>query len=54
MLKLHQDGLVVSVSACYAVIHGFASQPGHTKDHYRNDTKCACLPAWHAGIMVGV
>ena len=31
---------------------GFASRPGHTKDHHKNGTNC--LPAWHAGIRVGV
>ena len=36
------DGLVVSLS--YVV--------GHTKDYHKNGTNC--LPAWHAGVMVGV
>ena len=39
-------GLVVSVSAPHTVGRGFASQPGHTKDHHKNGTNC--LPAWHA------
>ena len=38
-------GLVVSVSASNTVGRGFASRPGHTKDH-KNGTKC--LPVWHA------
>ena len=39
-------GLVVSVSASRTVGRGFASWPGHTKDHHKNGTNC--LPAWHA------
>ena len=45
----NQDGLVVTMSAYYAVGHGFASQPCHTKDHH-NKNGTNCLPAWHAGI----
>ena len=45
------DGLVVSVSASHAVDRGFASQPGHTKDH---NNGINCLPAWHAGVKVEV
>ena len=52
MLKLRRDGLLVSVFGSYVLGHGYAFWPGHTKDHYRNDTNC--LPAWHVGIMVGV
>ena len=37
---------VVSVSAFHMVGLGFASQPGHAKDHHKNGTNC--LPAWHA------
>ena len=39
-------GSVVSMSASHRVGRGFASRPGHTKDHHINGTKC--LPAWHA------
>ena len=35
--------LVVWVSASHKVGHGFASRPGHTKDHHKNGTNC--LPA---------
>ena len=28
------------------------SWPGHTKDHHKIGTNC--IPAWHAGIRVGV
>ena len=31
---------------------GFASRPGHFKDHHKNGTNC--LPAWHACVRVGV
>ena len=34
-----------SVSASHTVGRGFASRPGHTKDHHKNGTNC--LPAWH-------
>ena len=37
--------LVVSLSASYTVGRGFASRPGHTKDHHKNGTNC--FPAWH-------
>ena len=37
------DGLV---SASHAVGHGFASRPGHTKDHHKDCTNS--LPAWYA------
>ena len=40
----HQDGLMVTVSAS----HGFASRPGHTKDHHNNGKNC--LPALHAYV----
>ena len=36
-------GLVVRVSASHTIGHGFASRPGHTKDHHKNGTNC--LPA---------
>ena len=39
-------GLVVSVSTSHTAGRGFASRPGHTKDHHKNGTNC--LPAWHA------
>ena len=39
-------GLMVSVSASHTVGCGFASRPGHTKDHHKNGTNC--LLAWHA------
>ena len=38
-------GLVVSVSASHTVDRGFASWPGHTKDHHKNGTCTNCLPA---------
>ena len=44
--KLCRFGLLVSVSASRTVGREFASGPGHTKDHHKNDTNC--LPAWHA------
>ena len=46
----HRGGLVVSASD--VVGHRFASRSGHTKDHHENGTNC--LPAWYAGIRVGV
>ena len=39
-------GLMVSVSASHTIGRGFASRPGHTKDHHKNGTNC--LPARHA------
>ena len=39
-------GLVVRVSAYHKVGRGFASWPGHIKDHHKYGTNC--LPAWHA------
>ena len=33
-------GLVVSVSASTKVDRGFASRPGHIKDHHKNGTNC--------------
>ena len=33
-------GLVVSESASHMVGRGFASRPGHIKDHHKNDTNC--------------
>ena len=45
-------GLVFIVSASHVVVCGFASRPGHTKDHHKNGTNC--LPALHACIRVGV
>ena len=42
----------LSVSASHTVGRGFASWPGHTKDHHENVTNC--LPAWYACVMVGV
>ena len=47
-----QDWLVVRVSPSHMVGHGFASRPGHTKDHHNNATKF--LPAVHACVRVGV
>ena len=44
------DGLVVSVSDSQAAGSGFASRPGHTKDHHKNATNC--LPVWHACVRV--
>ena len=38
--------LDVSMSTSHIVGPGFASRPGHTKDHNKNGTNC--LPAWHA------
>ena len=43
---------VVSMSASHAVGRCFASWQGHSKDHRKNGTNC--LPAWHAGIRIGV
>ena len=37
--------LVVSVSASNMVSRRFAPQPGHTKNHHKNDINY--LPAWH-------
>ena len=34
------DSSVFSVSASHALGRGFVPQPGHTKDHHKNDTKC--------------
>ena len=45
-MKLCQVDLVVSVSTSHMAGRGFASRPGHTKDHHKNGTNC--LPAWHA------
>ena len=42
----------LSESASHVVGRGFVSQPGHTKDHYKNSTNC--LPAWHTGFGVGM
>ena len=36
------------VGMTYTVGCEFASRPGHTKDHHKNDTNY--LPAWHLGI----
>ena len=36
-------GSIGSVSASRTVGRGFASRPGHTKDHHKNGTNC--LPA---------
>ena len=49
---MRRDGLVVSVSASHAVVCGFASRLGHSKDHHKYSTNC--IPAWHAGIRVGI
>ena len=46
-----RDGVVVNVSSSRAVGCEFAPRACHTKDHHENGTNC--LPAWHAGIMVG-
>ena len=47
------DGLVVRVSVSHTVKgRGFAPWLGDTKDHHEHGTHC--LPAWHAGIGVGV
>ena len=42
----------VSVYASHAIGRRLASQPGHTRDHDKNGTKC--LPAWHACVRLGV
>ena len=39
-------GLVVSGSTSHRVGRVFVSQPGHTKDHHKNNTNC--LPVWYA------
>ena len=44
-------GLVVSMSASLTVGRGFASRPGHTKDHHKNGTNC--LPALHTLLKFG-
>ena len=44
-------GLVVRVTAFHEV-GGFASRPGHTKNHHKIGTNC--FPAWHACFRVGV
>ena len=44
--------LVVSMSTSHTVSRGFASRPGHTKNHNKNGTNC--LPAWHPGVRVRV
>ena len=44
-------GLVVSVSVSHTVGREFASRPGHTKDHHKNDTNCLPLQAC---VRVGV
>ena len=46
MTSSRRDGLVVSVSVSQTIGRGFASRPGHTKDHHKNGTNC--LPTWHA------
>ena len=43
--------LVVSVLASHAVGRGFTFWSGHTKDYKKGRN---CLPAWHAGVKVGV
>ena len=45
-------GLVVCVSASHTVGRGFASRPGHNKDHHKNGTNR--LPALKAYVRVGV
>ena len=40
------------MSASHVVGCGFASRPGHTKDHHKNGTNC--LPTLHACVRVGV
>ena len=42
-----RDGLVVSVTASYAVGLGSACRPGNTKDQYNGTI---CLPVWHEGF----
>ena len=50
MSKLRGDGLVVSESAYHAVGCGFASRPGHTKDHHKYWYKLLpCLARMHLG-----
>ena len=44
--------IAVNVSASHAVDLGFASQPGPTKDQYKNGTNC--LPDWYTDFRVGV
>ena len=51
-MTVHQDGLVVSVSASHVVGHAFVSRQGHTKYHHRKGTNC--LPDWHTDVRVGV
>ena len=45
-------GLGVSLSASHTVGRGFASRPGHTKEHHGYGTNCHS--ASHACIRVGV
>ena len=40
---LRWDDFVVSVSVSHTVSCGFASRPGHTKDHHNKSAK------WHCG-----
>ena len=50
-MKTHRVGVVVSVSGSLVVGHGFASRPGHTKDHHKNDTNCSpsCMAHYALG-----
>ena len=50
--RLYWVGIVISMSASHMVGRGFASPPGHTKDHQKNGTNC--LPTLHACVRVGV
>ena len=43
------SGMCVCLSHC--IYRGFASRPGHIKDHHKNSTNC--LLAWHVCVRVG-
>ena len=42
----HKEGASYIVAKVFTDWHGFASRPGHTKDHHKNGTNC--LLPWHA------
>ena len=44
--KLCRVGLVVRVFVSHTVVHGFASRPGHTKDHNKNGVLPKTIKKW--------
>ena len=46
------EWLMVSVSAPNAVGHGFASQPGHAKDHHKNSRNFTVQAGYIEGRVV--